>query len=622
MKLNRQGLLLVATAAWFATSVTTQTSQAGEWLDSILGRRPPAYPVGTPVPVNGQVAAYSPGAYPSLGYVPPSYANLNAQQTVGYGSYAPNNNAPLFAPGFPQTVAGVLPTAAYDTQWSRTPVTYYRPVTAYDPRYGTTVTSLQPCTSYQYQAQRQPVIAPRPLLGDYGLQANRWPSITGPGYNPTGLASLPTYPTYQGIPSTGMPMVGQPAVLPPNMLAPTGGAGVTSGMPATTMPLSTMPYNPVAGSTPYAAQQAYYGAQVVNGQNYYAQPVVNPTYASSYSGYPSVGYPNVGWPAQTVGSGVVPTAAWMPTTTASPSTGCVNGVCPPVTGQVNPPNIPGAASVTPVGQPTYTTVPNSTANPNTVLNSASTYPATSFPGSGYTTPVPGYAIPSNSNSNVNPYAPQVMPNNQVMPPANSNPNLNPNLDPDASRRPSLGSSASLNSSRQSLDNPLKTQTVPMVAIDQEPISRSRETVPSLSTPNQTPNDAFALGNTSPSSDFTNNKPSTLGSSPVIPDTLPPKSNYGMQPLSAPEDLDSKPNWTPTLLEPEDRVAMEREAANNRTASARIKLQEEKDNTVTAIAFEPVKSNRNAIQLVSGTESKSAATSEQNVIRFRPVTKLK
>ena len=166
MPLITSRLVVVAIAGLIVSTATPQASQAApQWLDSLFGRRPPAYPVGAPVPVNGQVAAYSPGGYPSSGYVPPSYSGL-----VG------NQAAPAFAPGIPQTVAGYLPTAAYDTQWARTPVTFYRPVTAFDPRYGTTVTSLQPCTSYQYQAQRQPVIAPRPLLGDYGMQANRWPS--------------------------------------------------------------------------------------------------------------------------------------------------------------------------------------------------------------------------------------------------------------------------------------------------------------------------------------------------------------------------------------------------------------------------------------------------------------
>ena len=37
MKLNRKGFLIVATAAYFAVTVNTQTSQAGQWLDSILG---------------------------------------------------------------------------------------------------------------------------------------------------------------------------------------------------------------------------------------------------------------------------------------------------------------------------------------------------------------------------------------------------------------------------------------------------------------------------------------------------------------------------------------------------------------------------------------------------------
>ena len=118
MKLSPKRLLVVAIAACFSLSVTTQTCQAGPWLDSLFGRRPPAYPVGAPVPVNGQIAAYSLGGYyPASGYIPPSYANLRSPVVAGYGNYAvpPTNNAPVFAPGFPQTVFGQLPTAAYDS---------------------------------------------------------------------------------------------------------------------------------------------------------------------------------------------------------------------------------------------------------------------------------------------------------------------------------------------------------------------------------------------------------------------------------------------------------------------------------------------------------------------------
>ena len=605
MKLITRRLLVVATAACFAS--TAQTTQAGQWLDSIFGRRQAAYPVGAPVPINGQpvngqpvngqpvngpIAAYSPGTYPSLGYVPPSYANLNSNQSLGYGNYIspPNNNSPLLAPGIPQTVAGYLPTAAYDTQWARTPVTYYRPVTAFDPRYGTTVTSLQPCTSFQYQAQRQPVLAPRPLLGEYGLQANRWPSITGPGYNATGLANsamyAPVAQPYQNIPMGGMPMMG----LPSNT-APMGGGGIASGMPASTLPITSMPYtNP---SQPNLGQAAFYNGQNYNGQNYYGQNyygqnyngqvVANPVYSSSLP----------------IGSGVVPTAAWMPSASA-----CANGMCPQPTNASNTPYVPGAASVTPVGPPTYSATPfGQPANPNVGFA-----PATINP----------YANTINPYANTNPYGAlpasgQSMQPNQVMPPitnpyANPNPNpnpyANPNVDPESMRRPSLGGSSASNN----------VKTLPMVAIDRGSNSAQSEAPNAIDNSSVLlkPRNALAMGDAAPEPSPL--VPNMTNSMQDIPRTLTPRENYGMQPLSAPDDFDSKPRWTPTLLEPDDRTVMER--------SNRIRLQEVRNSAVSAVALEPTKSNRNTIQLVSGIETKKSEPSENGVIRFRAVTTLK
>lgn len=599
MKLIPKRLAIVATFACFVT-LTEQTSQAGPWFDSLFGRRPPAYPVGAPVPVNGQVAAYSPGVYPSSGYVPPSYANLTGNQVLGYGSYAspPTNNAPLFAPGFPQTVAGQLPTAAYDSQWARTPVTYYRPVTAFDPRYGTTVTSLQPCTSYQYQAQRQPVIAPRPLLGDYGLQANRWPSVTGPGYNPTGLANsamfAPVAQPYQFIPNAGMQMTGQPSYV-----APAGGMGVSSGMPASTLPLTTMPYNPPYSGQQNVGQQSFYG-----GQNYNGQVVSNPAYSSSFPG-------------------VVPTAAWMPSTT------CANGMCSQAlrmqaasdptlaasaTGAsgIPTPYIPGATSVTPVGPPTYSAAPSPGYG-----NGNFAQPTNPNSGYGTATSVPGYANPY---TNVNPYtAPPtggpVLPNNQVMPP-----NSIMNRDPEADRRPGLNGFGLNNpgptsSTSKPSEVPQNIQTLPMVAIDRESNSKGKEVLPNLSSPNGLlkPRDTVAMGD-NPSSQPNPLSSSMLNGTQEIPQTLAPRGNVGMQPLSPPDDFDNNPRWTPTLLDPDDRVAMER--------TGRIRLQEDPDSAVSAVALETKKSIRSSIQLVSGAETKKSEPVATGTIRFRPVMTLK
>ena len=591
MKLKPKRLLVVATAACIALSVTTHTCQAGTCCDSLFGSPPPVYPVGVPVPVNNQVRAYSPG-YPSLGYVPPSYANLRSPQVLGYGNYAspPTNNAPWIAPGFPQPVFGHLPTAAYDTQWARTPVTYYRPVTAYDPRYGTTVTSLQPCTSYQYQALRQPVIAPRPVLGEYGLQANRWPSITGPGYNPTGLANpamvAPVAQPYQVIPNVGMQINSQTNTF----AATTGAVGVSSGMPASTMPLKTMPNNPAYVGQQAVGQQNLVQQSYYYGQNYNGQVVVNPTYSS---GLPSS--PNVGLSNPAIGSGVIPSAAWMPSTAA-----CANGACPQPTNQVPTPYIPGATSVTPVGPPTYSAMPNpnyGTGNSAQPINSSTGF----GPGANPTT-TPGMANPY-----VNPYvAPpangQVLPPNQVFPP---NSNLS---DPESTRIPILGmgSSAASNATPKASGKPYDVQTLPLIAIDRQSSSRSKETPSSLS------NSADVM------------PPGMLNGTSDIPQTLAPRGNAVMQPLSAPADFDSKPRWNPTLLDPDDRTVMERAGRLNssRSEDGSIRLHEDRDSTFLAVAIESKKSNRNAIQLVSGVETREPASDESGVIRFRPVTTLK
>jgi hypothetical protein len=624
MKLIPKNLIIAAIAASFATTVTTQTSHAGQWLDSLFGRRQPAYPVGQPVPLNGQVLAYSPGAYPSSGYIPPSYANLRSPQTLGFGSYAtpPANNAPLFAPGFPQTVAAQLPTAAYDTQWARTPVTYYRPVTAFDPRYGTTVTSLQPCTSYQYQALRQPVIAPRPMLGEYGLQANRWPSITGPGYNPTGLANAAMtqpIPQVQSIPYAGMPFSNQP-----NTFAPTGGSGVSSGMPASTLPVTTMPYNPAfanavnvapqyagpayagqayAGQA-YAGQayagQAYAGQQASNnGLNFNGQVISNPAYATSYSGAP-----NMGWPTAAIGSGVVPTAAWMPS-----SNNCVNGQCYSAAGQLAPPNIPGAVSVSPVGPPAYSATPNPSNGSGGFVQ-----PTNSNTGFGSTSG-PGYS---------NPYGAPVMPNSQVLPPGASY------NDPEAERRPNMGGQNVYSPpATKSIESPFIVQNIPMVAIDRESSKKSQETLPNSPNRDESSKTSDAIAsNDRPSNETMPTVPSLFGKTLEIPQTLPPRANYGMKPLSAPDDFDSKPRWNPTLLDPEDRTVMERGGRLSpiRTnANTRIRLVEDGNTTVSAVAMDSKKPNRSAIQLVSGVETvkpESTGGSESESIRFRPVTSLK
>ena len=487
MMLSAKRLFMVSVAASSAIA-TAENSQAGQWLDSILGLNQPVYPVGSPVLV---------AQNPALPYA--------ANQTLGYGNYQTNQpptyNAPLAAPGFPQTVAGTLPTAAYDTQWGRVPVTYYRPVTAFDPRYGTTVTSLQPCTSYQYQAQRPPVIAPRPISGEYGAQANKWPGITGPGYNPTGLAVASGYlPTYQTIPNSGVPMA------PMNPMAPVVSSGSATGMPASTFPTRTFssPYVP----NPYATNQ--YAASMPS-----AGIPITSAPATNWAAGPITAGPITAGP---IGTGVVPSAAWMP---VSPNGYCANGTCvqpasaapigfttAPSTLSGNtsapgiaPPNIPGA-TVTPVGPPSFSSTPTASGN------------------------IYGGANPSLVNPNL----------------------ANPALTSPALTNPSLGVPASngqiLPPNKPSVTT--EVQRLPMVAIDKEGTNPTSSSL----------NDKLSQFRSAPEIPSGNSTPNQMMNAASIPSTLPDEPFSGVQPLSAPADFDSKPKWNPSLLDPDDRTVWE------------------------------------------------------------------
>ena len=191
-------------------------------------------------------------------------------------------------------------------------------------------------------------------------------------------------------------------------------------------------------------------------------------------------------------------------------------------------------------------------------------------------------------------------------PPNMNPNPNPNLDPESIRRPSLGggSSASIN-----------VQKFPTVAIDRESNSNQNGEANRAINPNGLlkPREALAMSGAA-AAEPSPLAPSVINGAQDIPKTLVPRENYGMEPLSAPDDFDSKPRWTPTLLDPDDRTVMER--------SSRIRLQADNDRAVSAVALDSVKANRNAIQLVSNVETRKLEPSEISAIRFRPVSTLK
>ncbi|MCY3009372.1 MAG: hypothetical protein NTY42_06000 [Planctomycetota bacterium] len=402
-------------ASWIATSCLTlgaftQPASAGQWWDSMMNsRRPPAYPIGAPTPVTQNYASVV-SNYGSYASQPPSATGLSA--------------IPL---GVPQTMAAYLPTASYDTVWNQTPVTYYRPVTSFDPRTGTTVTSLQPCTSVQYQAQRPPMIAPRPLSGEYGMQVNKWPGITGPGYNPTGLAYSANYPGFQQLPNGGY----YPASGP----APLGTSGSSTGMPASSLPVTTIPaYAPNAFvPTPLYAQPNVAGANMFTPATSIAPYATSVPYATTYSSsFPSYSSSNV-----------VPAASWtnayasgyQPNQPSSSAVICANGYCQPQAGTftgasptpnsgfVNPtsgyangysnsssgaPNIPGA-TVTPLGPPVYSSAP----------------------------PVaPNYGNPSPAGNIMPPSTGIMPPSTGIMPPSTGAGNPS-GFDPESMRQPSL-----------------------------------------------------------------------------------------------------------------------------------------------------------------------------------------
>lgn len=602
-----------------ASMVTTSAAQAGTWLDSALGiNRNPAYPAGAPVPVS---AGYTPYGQYAAGY---NGYPVTAGYSSYYGAYPSTANAPLLPPGIPQTVVGQLPTAAYDTQWARTPVTYYRPVTTFDPRYGTNVTSLQPCASYQYQAQRVPVIAPRPLLGDYGYQANRWPGVNAPGYNPMGLtntAYMPLYPQYQAN-SFAQPY--NPIPVPPVQRIPTAGlpmanaysSGSSSGMPTSSMPLTTMNYG-----------------------NY------------SYGGYA----PNA--------SAVVPSAAWIPSnTTAAPyvstpyassyNPNCPNGNCGVVTAggvgaaTMQPPVIPGAASVTPIGPPTISATPNP--NLSTGMNPYSPnsgVPVTGLPNTG--TLGNGVYPPSSSTGGLVPGSVQNVPGSYpgVYPP-NYNPatgvvpgNGTPLADPESTRSPSVGqtnapssvpgSSIPASTAPGSIANPFNdpagTSTafnlkrLPMTPIDRKPDTDKAYVQQPVG--GSQLRDSLNVAN---SSSVTNSaaRPESRSTLP-IPSTLPSSSSVGVQPLLPPDNIDSAPRWNPTLLEPHDKTATGLNVPTTLPAPAPASSG---PSTLTTVSNpkKPVDANLvkwvNSSSAASG-KGTSSATSD-NGFRFRPVTQPK
>ena len=104
----------------------------------------------------------------------------------------------------------------------------------------------------------------------------------------------------------------------------------------------------------------------------------------------------------------------------------------------------------------------------------------------------------------------------------------------------------------------------------------------------------------------------------------------MKPLSAPDDFDTQPRWNPTLLDPDDRTAMERSgqlSPDRSKVAGRIRTLEDQESAVSAVAIMSAQPSESSIQLVSGVAPKQLAAGENTAsksqtIRFRPVATLK
>lgn len=456
-------------------------------------KSPAAYPVGSPYPIANpaQAGAYSAGR-PMIPVVP--ITPSNGANSSYYGNYGmlPPATGNVLPNGFEQTVASAMPTAAYDTQWQRTPVTYYRPVTQFDPNYGTTVTSLQPCTSYQYQAQRVPMVAPTPVGGAYAQASNQWPAINQPGYYPSGMANA-----YAISPL-------QPAV-----------AGSTTPLNA-----SVLPAAPVYPQVQYLPS---------NGTSVPASATGFPNAGSGLSSAVYYGNPASAAPV-------------------APSANCPGGVCPTNTaasGNLAPPSIPGATSITPLGPVTYIpsgsgvaqagfaqpggTVPSSNGLVVPPSSGATLDPAAGVAPSLPPPPTGAFGVPSKPSSET--------PNTSMMP---SHPVL-----PSDSTGPSTSSAGLWSDGDQRVAKMVPMNRLPVVAIDRP----ATNTTPGYPTSRWLDDDPAAIASPFPGAS-SKPIPSASSESSLVPRSAAPSSSSKApltKPLMAPEGFDGKPHWNPKLL---------------------------------------------------------------------------
>lgn len=533
----------------FSTASESQAGCFDGWCCSSKPAGPPI-PVGSPFPVSPTVPV-SP-VMPSNGGMTSYYGNFGMMPPTS-GSFLPA--------GFPQPVVSAMPTAGFDTQWQRTPVTYYRPVTQFDPNYGTTVTSLQPCTSFQYQAQRVPLMAPAPIGGPTSMEANRWPGVNAPGFYPTGMmatqpmqvAAVPTYPAVQQVPATGMNFA---------MSGP-------SSVPTSTIPMRTMSYGSYANSMSNSvmppastvATSAPVSTAVFMGAPGTTVPAAAWSNPSSFSSVPTssvagqtvvqAGAPVYSTPSVPWGTTAVPfNSVSSLSPSGQPVANCVNGVCPPsnaVTSAMPIPNIPGA-TVVPFGPPTILNGPTTssvTPNSNGIAPSATQM-------FGPTPVLPGASLPSTGQPGAIPGA------SQTYNPGNVNPVLPPGAtssDPEAMSQPSLGTSAMNRSGASNqVAQLVPMQRLPLVEIDRSAANDRRSA--------SMPSSAISpVGLPSPFGLASNEDRSAPLALPAPPTTAT------QNPIAAPDNFDAAPRWNSKRSAPSTASPSETVASNPKLKSA-------------------------------------------------------
>jgi hypothetical protein len=196
----------------------------------------------------------------------------------------------------------------------------------------------------------------------------------------------------------------------------------------------------------------------------------------------------------------------------------------------------------------------------------------------------------------------------------------PNADPESKVRPSL--SLGTQPGNGEVTDSFATQRLPSVPVEQSSglASSKPQTANAPASPTASllvPSDNNLAGGTNLTA------PSTLSQPVPMPATIQPSNEFGIKPLYAPDDFDSKPNWNPALLDPDDRVALERSGqfpkGNQQTAN-RIRIRDEDEGAAMAtVALASGKSIDSGVRLVSG-EEPSKGASVPSFSAFRPSTK--